>query len=195
MSTPELQQHTPDDFGRFFKSWIRNPLAIGAVAPSGRLLAKRMATGLDERARVIELGAGTGTLTHALLDAGVKPESLSLVERDEQFLEILARRFPGCRLIAADALDLAEHFAADLGSFDFVISGLPLLLFTPEQRRRLIEQVFKVLKPNGVLHQFTYGGRCPLGRELRSDLGIERSLIGFAALNLPPAFVYRFARV
>jgi phospholipid N-methyltransferase len=195
MPTPELQQHTPDDFGRFFRSWIRNPLAIGAVAPSGRLLAKRMATGLDEHARVIELGAGTGTLTQALLDAGVKRENLFLVERDEHFLEILGRRFPGCPLIAADALHLAEEFAGELGSFDFVISGLPLLCFTPEQRRHLIAQVFEVLKPSGVLHQFTYGGRCPLGRELREDLGIARSLIGFAALNLPPAFVYRFARV
>jgi phosphatidylethanolamine/phosphatidyl-N-methylethanolamine N-methyltransferase len=195
MPTPELQQHTPDDLGHFFRSWIRNPLAIGAVAPSGRPLAKRMATGLDEHARVIELGAGTGTLTQALLDAGVKPENLFLVERDTHFLAILGRRFPSCPLIAADALHLAEHFSGELGSFDYVISGLPLLLFTPEQRRRLIGQVFDMLKPNGVLHQFTYGGRCPLGRELRRDLGIERSLIGFAALNLPPAFVYRFARV
>jgi phosphatidylethanolamine/phosphatidyl-N-methylethanolamine N-methyltransferase len=195
MPTPELQEHTPDDLGRFFRSWIRNPLAIGAVAPSGRPLAKRMAAGLDEHARVIELGAGTGTLTQALLDAGVKPENLFLVERDPHFLAILGRRFPGCPLIAADALDLARHFEGELASFDYVISGLPLLLFTPEQRRHLIGQVFEVLKPNGVLHQFTYGGRCPLGRELRHDLGIERSLIGFAALNLPPAFVYRFARV
>ncbi len=195
MSTPELQQHTSEDFGRFIRSWIQNPLAIGALAPSGRLLAKRMATGIGEHARVIELGAGTGTVTQALLDAGVKPANLYLVERDEHFLGILARRFPGCPLIAADALHLAQQFGDELGSFDFVISGLPLLLFTPQQRRRLIGQVFDVLKPSGVLHQFTYGGRCPLGRDLREGLGIERSLIGFAALNLPPAFVYRFARV
>jgi phosphatidylethanolamine/phosphatidyl-N-methylethanolamine N-methyltransferase len=195
MSTPELQQHTSEDFGRFIRSWIQNPLAIGALAPSGRLLAKRMARGLDENARVIELGAGTGTVTQALLDAGVKPENLYLVERDQHFLGILARRFPNCPLVAADALHLAKHFGNELGSFDFVISGLPLLLFTPQQRRRLIGQVFDVLKPTGVLHQFTYGARCPLDRDLREHLGIERSLIGFAALNLPPAFVYRFARV
>ena len=195
MSDSDSQGHTPGDFGRFLKSWVKNPLSVGAVAPSSRLLAKRMARGLDERARVIELGAGTGTLTHGLLDAGVKPENLYIVERDEHFLQILKRRFPSCPLIAADALDLAQRFKDSLGTFDYVISGLPLLLFSPDERRRLIGQVFEVLKPQGVLHQFTYGGRCPLGRELRGDLGIERSLIGFAALNSPPAFVYRFARV
>jgi phospholipid N-methyltransferase len=108
MSTPELQQHTSEDFGRFIRSWIQNPLAIGALAPSGRLLAKRMARGLDETARVIERGAGTGTVTQALLDAGVKPENLYLVERDQHFLGILARRFPNCPLVAADALHLAK---------------------------------------------------------------------------------------
>jgi phosphatidylethanolamine/phosphatidyl-N-methylethanolamine N-methyltransferase len=195
MSSPELRNHTPDDFGRFLRRWMKNPLAIGALAPSGRLLAKRMASGLDESARVIELGAGTGTVTQGLLDAGVKPENLYVLERDEHFLEILARRFPGCPRVAGDALHLTDYFADSLGTFDFVISGLPLLLFTPERRRDLIEQVFEVLKPSGVLHQFTYGGRCPLDRELCNSLGIERSLIGFAALNLPPAFVYRFARV
>jgi phospholipid N-methyltransferase len=194
-SEPEQGHHTPDDFGRFLKRWIQNPLAVGAVAPSGRLLAKRMATGLDESARVIELGAGTGTLTQGLLEAGVRPANLHVVERDEHFLRILARRFPECRLVAGDALHLTDHFRDSLGTFDFVISGLPLLLFTPEQRRQLVTQVFELLKPDGAMHQFTYGGRCPLGRELREELGIERSLIGFAALNLPPAFVYRFARV
>src|SRR4030095_13323788 len=110
MATPELQPHTPEDFGRFIRSWIQNPLAIGALAPSGRLLAKRMATGIGKHARVIELGAGTGTVTQALLDAGVKPANLYLVERDEHFLGILARRFPSCPLIAADALHLAQQF-------------------------------------------------------------------------------------
>ena len=82
------------------------------------------------------------------------------------------------------ALHLADHFADSLGTFDFVISGLPLVLFTPEQRRELLAQVFKVLKPSGVLHQFTYAGRSPIDRYLRNDLGIQQKLIGIAALYL-----------
>ena len=60
MSEPKLKQHTTDDFGHFLKSWIQNPFAIGAVAPSGKPLARLMATGLHAGARVIELGAGNG---------------------------------------------------------------------------------------------------------------------------------------
>ena len=58
----ELQHsHTSDDFGHFFKGWIRNPLAMGAFAPSGKSLAKLMAKDVGVGSRVVELGAGTGT--------------------------------------------------------------------------------------------------------------------------------------
>lgn len=191
MSRSELQQsHTPDDFGHFFKSWVRNPLAMGAFAPSGKSLAKLMAKDVAAGAKVIELGAGTGTVTEALLANGVAPSDLHLVERDPQFVKILRRRFPRCHVVAADALELEERFDASAG-FDFVISGLPLLCFSPEKRHRALQQALQLMKPDGCLHQFTYAGRCPVDRWLRSALRVDSVLLGIAPLNLPPAFVYR----
>jgi phospholipid N-methyltransferase len=193
MSSPRARRHTSDDFGRFIKSWLQNPLATGAVAPSGRPLARLMANGLQAGHRVVELGAGTGTLTRAILDAGVRPPDLKIVEQNPEFVQILQRRFPDCPIVAADAMALVDTLGAS-APYDFVISGLPLLLFNPEQKQRLLEQIFAVLGTRGCLHQFTYGGRCPVDRGLRRKLGVESSLVGFAAFNLPPAFVYRFSR-
>jgi phosphatidylethanolamine/phosphatidyl-N-methylethanolamine N-methyltransferase len=192
--SPELEQlHTPHDFGDFFRSWIRDPRGIGACAPSGRALAKLMATGVAPGAKVLELGAGTGTVTEALLARGVQPSDLFLVECNRELARILQRRFPRCQVIVADALALDAHLAPP-AAFDFVISGLPLLLFSIEQRLELLRQVLALLGPRGVLHQFTYGGRCPIERELRRILQVDSELLGIAALNLPPAFVYRLAR-
>jgi hypothetical protein len=44
------------------------------------------------------------------------------------------------------------------------------------------------------MHQFTYAGRCPVDRELRSLLHVDSVLLGIAPLNLPPGFVYRLTR-
>ena len=190
----ELQHsHTSDDFGHFLKGWIRNPLAIGAFAPSSRSLAKLMAKDVGMSSRVVELGAGTGTVTAALLASGVAPGNLHLVERDPQFVKILERRFPRCHVVSADALELDEQFDASAG-FDFVISGLPLLCFSPEKRYRVLQQAFRLLKPHGRLHQFTYAGRCPVDRDLRALLRLDSLLLGIAPLNLPPGFVYRLTR-
>jgi phosphatidylethanolamine/phosphatidyl-N-methylethanolamine N-methyltransferase len=185
--------HTADDFGHFFKGWIRNPLAMGALAPSGKSLAKLMAKDVGPSARVIELGAGTGTVTAALLENGVAPGNLHIVERDPQFVKILERRFPRCHVIAADALELDSELGLN-PTFDFVISGLPLLCFSPDKRHRVMQQALNLLKPHGRLHQFTYAGRCPVDRELRALLHVDSTLLGIAALNLPPGFVYRLTR-
>jgi phospholipid N-methyltransferase len=153
-----------------------------------------MATNLKAGTRVVELGAGTGTLTQAILASGVRPEDLYIVERNSQFVKILARRFPNSHIVAADALSLTEHFSGLLGTFDFVISGLPLLLFSPRQWLRLLSQAFDLLGPQGRLHQFTYAGRCPVDRELRGALRLQSTLLGIVPFNLPPAFVYRLMR-
>src|SRR5262245_37164720 len=190
----ELRERRADNFKSFFRSWMQNPLAIGAVAPSSRLLAKMMAVNLGAGDRVIELGAGTGTVTQAILDAGVHPQDLYVVEQNEEFVKVLKGRFRSSPVIEADAMKMADHLRGLAGSVDFIISGLPLLLFSAEQKAKLLSQAFHVLRPDGVLRQFTYAGRCPVGRDLRARLCIQISLIGIAPFNLPPAFVYRFGR-
>ena len=191
MSYQEFEQsHTSDDFGHFIKGWIRNPLAMGALAPSGKSLAKLMARDIGAGARVLELGAGTGTVTEALLTNGVAPTDLYLVERDPQFVKILQRRFPRCYVVVTDAVELDLPCEAD-GSFDFIVSGLPLLCFSPEKRCRALQRAMQLLKPRGQVHQFTYAGRCPIDKDLRALLRVDSTLLGIAPLNLPPAFVYR----
>ena len=143
----ELRARRVDHFKSFFRSWMQNPLAIGAVAPSSRLLAKMMAMDLGAGARVIELGAGTGTVTQAILDTGVHPKDLYVVEQNEEFVKVLKNRFRSSPVIEADAMMLAEHLRGIAGSVDFVISGLPLLLFSAEQKIKLLSQAFHVLRP------------------------------------------------
>ncbi len=51
-----------------------------------------------------------------------------------------------------------------------------------------------MLNPKGAYQQFTYGFRCPIDRENRERLSSSASCSVGAALNIPPAFVYRFTR-
>jgi phospholipid N-methyltransferase len=194
MSSAELQSVAPSQFGRFFRSWIQDPLSIGAVAPSGRPLARLMARDLHDDARVIELGPGTGTVTQAIVDSGVRGCNLCLVERHDQFISLLRDRFPDAVTINADARHLVEHLAAWSGTVDFIVSGLPLMLFSRECKARLLGQAFELLVEGGSFHQFTYAGRCPVSRELLGSLGLKSTRLGVAAFNFPPAVVYRFER-
>jgi phospholipid N-methyltransferase len=191
--TPLRPQRDPHR-GVFFRSWLRDPFHVASVAPSSRWLAKLMATGVPDTARVVELGAGTGTLTTALLDAGVRPENLFLVEQHADFVAVLRARFPGATVVEADAAALTQSLGVLRGSVDYVISGLPILWFSREKKAAILDEAFALLTPGGRFHQFTYLGRPPVGSRLLAELQLRATLLGIAPMNLPPAFAYRFER-
>lgn len=195
---PEPEQSAgPDKTHRvaFFLGWLKDPFAVASIWPSGRLLAKLMATGLHRGARVVELGAGTGTVTAAILASGVRPQDLFLIEQNRDFAAILKRRFPGACVAAIDAASLPASLPQLLGTVDYVISGLPILCFKKAAKTRILADSFALLRPGGCFHQFTYGGRPPVGRRLLTSLGLKASLLGVSPINIPPAFAYRFERV
>ena len=178
----------------FFKSWLHDPFQVASIVPSSRSLARLMATDLRAGARVVELGAGTGTLTQALIDRGVRASDLFLVENNDAFASILGKRFPGATIVHADAQTLNERLSTLAGVVDYVVSGLPIVWFDKDKKTRILDATFTLLKRGGALHQFTYLGKPPVGKRLMKDLGLKARLIGMTVANFPPAFVYRFTR-
>ena len=180
--------------GGFLRSMLREPFAVGALVPSSRFLASLMVADMGPGSRVIELGPGTGAVTQAILDAGVRAIDLILIEQNEEFAELLTKRFPGTTVVKANAISLCRHICPESEPADFVVSGLPLLLFPARAKVRLLSQVFKSLRDDGCLYQFTYGVRCPFSRSVLRSLGLKASLMKFTPFNVPPAFVYRIVR-
>src|SRR5258708_18849583 len=99
-----------DDEVRFLRSWIEKPLHMGAVMPSGRLLARTMAQYVDVKSSepVVELGPGTGAITHALIEHGVDHKRLVLVEYNPRFCALLRDRYPRSKVIQDDAYALRD---------------------------------------------------------------------------------------
>ena len=183
------------DEARFFKAWMGNPKVTGAVSPSGRVLARMMARYVDPDSEgpIVELGPGTGPVTQALLQRGIAPERLVLVEFDPHFCKLLARRFPRCRIVQGDAYNLADTLAGVLEApAAAVVSSLPLLTRPDADRIALLAQSFDLMQPEGRFIQFTYGMVSPMPQ--RGKRGVA---LAFAAepsppvwLNLPPARVW-----
>ncbi|HXS72547.1 MAG TPA: methyltransferase domain-containing protein [Rhodanobacteraceae bacterium] len=183
----------------FFREWLRNPFAMAAVSPSGRQLASLMMEQLPpEACRVIELGGGTGAFTRALLDHGIEPHHLLVVELNEALHHYLRERFPGVHVECGDARHVHEiaqrcGVLEESGSVDAVISGLGLLSMSRTTQREILRSAFEVLSPQGRFIQFTYGPLSPVSRELLDELDLKALRAGTAWRNMPPAnvFVYR----
>jgi phosphatidylethanolamine/phosphatidyl-N-methylethanolamine N-methyltransferase len=117
-----------NDVLMFLRSWVSEPLRVGAVAPSGETLAEVITREISPAiGPVVELGPGTGVFTTKLLDRGVRPEDLTLVEYGSEFAAHLQIRFPGVRVLWMDASRLNGLCVPENTSVGAVASGLPLL--------------------------------------------------------------------
>ena len=179
-----------------FAKWLRDPLRIGAVLPSGAALARAMAKAADPArpGLVVELGGGTGAVTRALLKSGISPSNLVIIERDEGLYRLLVQRFPQARVILGDAMrvkDLVRHGA---GPVKAVVSGLPLLTMSPRIQAILLRQSFALMGDHGIFVQFTYGPASPVPERRLKRRGLEAKLAKRVWPNVPPATVWRFTK-
>jgi len=182
-----------DDEVRFLRSWIEKPLHMGAVMPSGRLLARTMAQYVDRDAEgpVIELGPGTGAITNALIERGIDQKRLVLVEYNPGFCALLRERYPQAKVVQGDAYALRDALWDVLKApASAVVSGLPLVTKPMLTRLRLIRDAFVALAPGAPFVQFTYSVVPPIPKSLP---GVSTEASERIWMNLPPArvWVYR----
>ncbi len=191
-------QHRPlRDMVSFLRLWVRRPARLGAVAPSGRSLATAMAEQVDPQTHgaVVELGGGTGNITAALLKAGVAPDNLIVIEREQALCNLIASRFPSVRVLCGDARQLRRLLRREgITRVTAVVSGLPLTLIPDRSVRTIIDQCFSVMADNGQYIQFTYSPAPPVSRSIVTGLDIRGERADWVFDNIPPAAVWVYQR-
>lgn len=176
--------------GLFFRRWLANPLQMGSIVPSSATLCRHVAThaacGPEEV--VVELGAGTGVISRALLESGLPPRRLVVVEIVPEMAEHLRRALPGVRVLAGDARDLPALLAGSGVTVGAVICGVPLVLLKLAEQRRFTEAFQAVAPRCGFLH-YSYCITSPLPAR---RLGLEGRRLAWTPLNFPPASVWHY---
>lgn len=184
---------------RFFGQWLANPKQTAAVTPSSPDLVAAVIAELPADAkRVIELGAGTGVFTRALLTHGIDPGELAAIELNPVMHANLANQFPQVNVLQGNALHLVElcHSAGYLqqGLVDAVVSGLGMLAMDRATQSVILQSAFECLRPGGVFVQFTYGPLSPVPEQVLTGLGMTARRGTFVLRNVPPATVWVFSR-
>lgn len=191
-STPNPARRWADSVQRstawlFAREWLQRPAAVGAVWPSSDQLARCIAAHVPQRGDglVVELGAGTGVVTQALLRRGIACERLVVIERSEAFVLHLRERFPEVTVLHGDATELAELLPHDR-PVDTIVSSLPLRSLPEHAVAAIVEQWRVLLSASSTVVQFTYDLRSSR-RELPAGFRTCASDIIWS--NLPPARV------
>jgi phospholipid N-methyltransferase len=183
------------DFASFLRAWLADPWRVAAITPSSAALARLVTREISHATGpVLELGAGTGVFTRALLARGVPESDLTLLEYGADFAQLLYERFPRARVVVMDAARLAHIPLYEGRNVGAVISGLPLVSMPPRKIIDVLDGAFGYLRRGGSFYQFTYMPRCPVSKRLLRRLGLQATRIGGTLRNVPPAAVYRISR-
>ncbi|MCE4222872.1 phospholipid methyltransferase [Methylobacterium sp. C25] len=185
-----------EDDARFLRSWFERPLVTGSVTPSGKMLARTMASYVDPRMNgpVVELGPGTGPVTEALVRRGIDQERLILVEFNPGFCELLRSRFPRATVLQGDAYRIRDTLKGLLEvPCAATISSLPLFTKPLEQRMDLLQSAHDLMHPGAPFVQFTYAVVPPIPAKCEAG-SYTASRSNKVWLNLPPARVWVYRR-
>lgn len=171
----------------FLKAAFGNIQQTGSVIESSSHLSKRMTRIINfkKTVHIVELGAGTGSITRHILSKMSRHSRLTTFEINPTLFDRL-EKFHDERLttINDDVLFLPKYISDR--SVDYIISGLPLANIAAKQKSSILHACKRVLKPNGYYIQFQYS--------LNDISLLKRQFFsvscGFALLNIPPAFVY-----
>lgn len=165
---------------------LRNPASTGALLPSSRTLANAMACAATGADLVVELGAGTGPVTDALVNR-LPDVPLIAVELQPSLAHRLQHRYPAIDVRQSSAKQVVDGLIDRPGKI-ILVSSLPFRslprhvatetaqslcrFLTHDQRRKLV--------------QFTYQPRAPFTapRHLRW----KRTAIVWR--NAPPAGIW-----
>lgn len=205
----------------FLREAARDPRTVGAVAPSGKALARALTEPVRAQAGrpldVLEAGAGTGAVTRALIPQLSPGSRLDVAEANPRFAERLrdlVRMHPGpaggpssgqIRVHAArvERLETGRRY-------DVIVSGLPFANFAPDDVEAIMDRYLELLRPGGTLTYFAYRGTrraralLPSRTDAHRHRAVETVLAAYRRrhatgsrmvwANLPPATVWQLGR-
>lgn len=172
----------------FLREAVMHPSAVGALCPSSKRLAYHLAQQLPINTSselVVELGAGTGAITAALLNQKNLSGKLIVIERSAKLSRHLRRRFPELSVIQGDAgrlHDLIKKYTAD--PIQAIVSSLPLRSLPSPIVKKIGFEIDRVLKKGGLFIQYTYS---LWGPPLSPSPRLKLTHHQWVWQNLPPA--------
>ena len=167
---------------------------MGSVVPSSATLCKHMVRigWPEDDGVVLELGAGTGVISRAFLDAGLPADRLVTLEIDPNLAHHLRDTLRGVEVLECDARRLVEHLPNRFqGRIATVVCGIPLVLLPLVEQRRFVAAMQAVAPRRGFL-LFSYCITSPLPAK---KLGLVAKREVWTPMNLPPASVWRYMPV
>lgn len=185
------------DATAFAREFLRDPLHTASVTASSAVLGATATSPVPLRGSpvVVELGAGTGTITDVIRHRlGGRGRQLA-VELSPRLADRLAARCPEVEVLRVDAAELPAVLSDRQLVADVLVSGLPWAAFAGDEPPTLLERLAGCLRGDGALTQLGYAATrwAPPARRQLAQLHRSFEEVTTSRTiwrNLPPAVTH-----
>ena len=184
-------RRSPNPQWQFLRGFLKNPVMVGSIIPSSRVLIDKMLGPVDwaNTRLFVEYGPGVGTFTKPILERLGPDATLVTIDTNPDFTQYLKQQIDDPRLVAVtgSAADVEKILAGrNLGQADYVLSGLPFSTLPPGVGDAIAEATSKVIRKGGafLVYQFSPKVRDFIAPHFDT---IKR---GFEWINVPPATLF-----
>lgn len=175
----------------FLIEYIKHPRKIGAIAPSGKCLSRKMMKPIDFSSSdvIVEYGPGTGSFTKELVTHRKAGTTLILIEQNKYFFKMLENKFcgqPDLHIIYGNAENVNEYLKKyGFQSADYIVSGLPFTSLPKDISDSILTATNQALGKDGKFITFQYSLiKCSFFEQYFRIVQYLREI-----KNLPPAYV------
>jgi phospholipid N-methyltransferase len=184
-------RRSPSPQWQFLRGFLKNPVMVGSIIPSSRVLIEKMLDPVDwENTKLfVEYGPGVGTFTRPILDRLSPDATLLTIDTNADFTRYLKQSIDDQRLVTVtgSAADVEKILAErKLGQADYVLSGLPFSTLPPGVGDAIAEATAKVIRPGGAFLVYQFN---PKVRDFIAP-HFEPIKRGFEWVNVPPATLF-----
>ena len=184
-------RRSPSPQWQFLRGFLKNPVMVGSIIPSSRVLIQKMLSPVDwaNTRLFVEYGPGVGTFTRPVLDHLGPDAKLVTIDTNPDFTRYLRDSIDDPRLVTVNgsAADVERILAdQDLGSADYVLSGLPFSTLPAGVGEDIAEATAKVIRPGGAFLVYQFSPKVLDFIKPHFD-PIRR---GFEWINVPPATLF-----
>ena len=186
----------PNENIEFLQAFVKNPLKVGAIAPSSAELARKMIAEIkpDEKNVVLELGVGTGAITKHLQNLIPNEDSYLGIELDADLVKHLRKNYPDLKIKRGNAAEAVKiHERSGLGKIGYIICCLPFVSLPNEVGESILNEIAAFMDQGCVFRTFQYahGYYMPSAIKLREFMRQRYGKSKRSQLivkNVPPAY-------
>lgn len=169
----------------FFQHFLRDPKNVGAIVPLSQSVAEQLVKHLSERSdkkpwKILEVGAGTGSITQTIIANMKTQDRLDIVEIDRDCCSLLEKKFGKTKSVSVSCLSILDW--APSYHYDFIVSTLPMNSFSPEFVEKVLSHYQKIANKNAICTYVEYIGLEKLSlvfanKEKRETISSRRKLL------------------